>query len=65
MNRKRFPSQNILSRPFSGRSSHQKSAFFDERGRSPEILLKFPGGDRKGEAFSVAALCENARFLST
>ncbi|MBR3929029.1 MAG: hypothetical protein IKJ65_08520, partial [Clostridia bacterium] len=46
-------------------SSHQKSAFFDERGRSPEILLKFPGGDRKGEAFSVAALCENARFLST
>jgi len=40
-------------------SSHQKSAFFDGKGRSPEILRDFRAGIGKGKRF------QSLRFVKT
>ena len=41
------------------RSSHQKSTFFDGKGRSPEILRDFRAGIGKGKRF------QSLRFVKT
>ncbi|MBQ4618798.1 MAG: hypothetical protein IJB25_02815 [Clostridia bacterium] len=40
-------------------SSHQKSTFFDGKGRSPEILRNFRAGIGKGKRF------QSLRFVKT
>ena len=40
-------------------SSHQKSTFFDGKGRSPEILRDFRAGIGKGKRF------QSLRFVKT
>ena len=52
----KYPPGNAL---FPGGSSHQKSTFFDGKGRSPEILRDFRAGIGKGKRF------QSLRFVKT